>query len=121
MQTISQVLKNLNILELNPAYSTGAVWGSPSAQMPLTAILPLTAKKIASVQVASVADYEEVIKKTGDAFVLLAQYAGSKTRGETCPPVWVTRCAGTKLTWALWFPYEMGKELFRKAWGKYRK
>jgi len=64
MQTdINSVLKNLGILELNPAYSTGSVWGSTATGETTESYSPADGKKIASVQLASHDDYEKVISQ----------------------------------------------------------
>jgi len=64
MQTdINSVLKNLGILELNPAYSTGSVWGSTTTGKTTESYSPADGKKIASVQLASQEDYEKVISQ----------------------------------------------------------
>jgi aldehyde dehydrogenase (NAD+) len=109
MQTISQVLKNLNILELNPAYSTGAVWGSSSGSNIIDSYSPVDGKKIASAQVASATDYEEVIKKAADAFVFWRSMPAPK-RGE------IVRQFGDalrrhKTDLGTLVSYEMGKSL----------
>jgi aldehyde dehydrogenase (NAD+) len=66
METIDQVLKNLNIHKLNPAYSTGMVWGAGSDL--LDSYSPVDGQKIASVQVSDAAAYETVIQKAEEAF-----------------------------------------------------
>ena len=109
MQTISQVLRNLNILELNPAYSTGAVWGSPSGSNTIDSYSPVDGEKIASVQVASVADYEKVITKAADAFLFWRSMPAPK-RGE------IVRQFGDalrkyKTDLGTLVSYEMGKSL----------
>ncbi|HMI01547.1 MAG TPA: aldehyde dehydrogenase family protein, partial [Pedobacter sp.] len=109
MQTISQVLKNLNIPELNPAYSTGAVWGPPSGSDTIDSYSPVDGKKIASVQVASGADYEKVMKKAADAFIFWRSIPAPK-RGE------IVRQFGDalrrhKTDLGTLVSYEMGKSL----------
>lgn len=109
MQTISQVLKNLNILELNPAYSTGVIWGPLSGSNTIDSYSPVDGKKIASVQVASAADYEKVIKKAADAFVFWRSMPAPK-RGE------IVRQFGDalrryKTDLGTLVSYEMGKSL----------
>lgn len=109
MQTIGQVLKNLNILELNPSYSTGTAWGPSSGSNVIDSYSPVDGKKIASVQVASVADYEKVIKKATDAFVFWRSMPAPK-RGD------IVRQFGDALRWhktdlGTLVSYEMGKSL----------
>jgi aldehyde dehydrogenase (NAD+) len=109
MQTISQVLKNLNILELNAAYSTGEVWGPTSGANTIDSYSPVDGKKIASVQVASGADYEKVMKKAADAYLFWRSIPAPK-RGE------IVRQFGDalrrhKTDLGTLVSYEMGKSL----------
>jgi aldehyde dehydrogenase (NAD+) len=109
MQTIRQVLKNLNILELNAAYSTGAVWGPPSGTNTIDSYSPVDGKKIAAVQVASGEDYEKVMKKAADAYPLWRSTPAPK-RGE------IVRQFGEalrlhKADLGTLVSYEMGKSL----------
>jgi aldehyde dehydrogenase (NAD+) len=66
---ISEVLKNLNILELNPAYSTGNEWAALANPSTIESHSPVDGKKIAGVQVATAQDYELVVKKAEAAFL----------------------------------------------------
>lgn len=69
MQTdINSVLKNLGILELNPAYSTGNVWGKTANTKVIESYSPVDGKKIASVQAADKDDYEAVLTQARSAF-----------------------------------------------------
>ena len=69
MQThIDSVLKNLGILELNPAYSTGSIWGGGTSSGTIGSYSPVDGKKIAMVQLAGQEDYETVIGKAQTAF-----------------------------------------------------
>lgn len=65
---ITTVLKNLGILDLNPAYSTGNVWGSTHGSETIDSSSPADGKKIAVVQLANAADYQIVIEKAQTAF-----------------------------------------------------
>lgn len=65
---INSVLKNLGILELNPAYSTGNVWGSTANTKVIDSYSPVDGKKIASVQAAGLQEYETVITQAQQAF-----------------------------------------------------
>jgi aldehyde dehydrogenase (NAD+) len=109
MQTISQVLKNLNILGLNPAYSTGAVWGAASGSNTIDSYSPVDGKKIASVHVAAGADYETVMKKAGDAFIFWRSMPAPK-RGEIVRQFGdaLRKC---KTDLGTLVSYEMGKSL----------
>lgn len=109
MQTISQVLKNLNILELNPAYSTGTVWGPASGSDTIDSFSPVDGRKIAAVQVATQADYETVMKIAADAFIFWRSMPAPK-RGE------IVRQFGDalrkkKTDLGMLVSYEMGKSL----------
>lgn len=59
---INSVLKNLDILELNPAYSTGSVWGDTGNTEIIDSYSPADGKKIAAIHIATHADYETVLK-----------------------------------------------------------
>ncbi|WP_316833960.1 aldehyde dehydrogenase family protein [Pedobacter nutrimenti] len=66
---ISTVLKNLGILDVNPAYSTGNNWGATSDAITIESFSPVDGKKIADVQVATAEDYEKVMKTAEQAFL----------------------------------------------------
>ncbi|PTS92863.1 aldehyde dehydrogenase family protein [Pedobacter sp. HMWF019] len=66
---ISTVLKNLGILEVNPAYSTGSTWGAASGAKTIESFSPVDGKKIADVRVATAEDYENVMKTAEEAFL----------------------------------------------------
>jgi aldehyde dehydrogenase (NAD+) len=66
---ISTVLKNLGVLDLNPAFSTGSNWGASANAKTIDSLSPVDGKKIASVQLATAEDYEAVIKKAEEAFI----------------------------------------------------
>jgi aldehyde dehydrogenase (NAD+) len=68
-KNISAVLKNLGILELNPAYSTGNKWGASANATTIASFSPVNGKKIASVQVAAAKDYQSVVKKAAESFL----------------------------------------------------
>lgn len=78
---ISQVLKNLNILDLNPAYSTGNQWGASTDAKTFDSDSPVDAKKIAGVKVATTENYETVIKKAEEAYLFWRSLPAPK-RGE---------------------------------------
>jgi len=65
---ISSVLKNLGILELNPAYSTGNVWGSDDNAPVIESYSPADGLKIAGIKTASKENYEAVIEQAQVAF-----------------------------------------------------
>lgn len=66
---ISTVLKNLGVLDLNPAFSTGSNWGASASAKTIDSLSPVDGKKIASVQLATAEDYETVVKKAEEAFL----------------------------------------------------
>lgn len=80
-QNISTILKNLGIVALNPAYSTGHEWGGLADSACIDSFSPVDGKKIASVQVATVSDYEAVVKKAEDAYLFWRSQPAPK-RGE---------------------------------------
>ncbi|SMD04638.1 aldehyde dehydrogenase (NAD+) [Pedobacter nyackensis] len=109
MNNISTVLKNLGILKLNPAFSTGSNWGATSGAKTLDSFSPVDGKKIASVQLATDEDYETVIKKAADAFLFWRNFPAPK-RGE------IVRQFGEALRMhkedlGTLVSYEMGKSL----------
>lgn len=106
---ISQVLKNLNILDLNPAYSTGNQWGASSNAKTLISNSPVNAKKIASVKIATAENYETVIEKAEEAYLFWRSLPAPK-RGE------IVRQFGDELRknkedLGTLVSYEMGKSL----------
>ncbi|TKC56001.1 aldehyde dehydrogenase family protein [Pedobacter hiemivivus] len=66
---ISTVLKNLGVLDLNPAFSTGINWSASANAKTIDSLSPVDGKKIASVQLATAEDYEAVVKKAEEAFI----------------------------------------------------
>ncbi|SMC68523.1 L-piperidine-6-carboxylate dehydrogenase [Pedobacter africanus] len=78
---IGTILKNLGIVELNPAYSTGNKWGSLADSARIDSFSPVNGKKIASVLVATKSDYEAVVKKAEEAYLFWRSQPAPK-RGE---------------------------------------
>jgi len=69
MQTdIKSVLRNLGITGTNPAYSTGSTWGGTGSSGTMDSFSPADGSKIASVQLADLNDYEQVIARAHTAF-----------------------------------------------------
>jgi aldehyde dehydrogenase (NAD+) len=60
---IENVLKNLGILEINAAYSTGSQSGSSDQAKAIESHSPVDGKKIATVLAASAAEYERVMQQ----------------------------------------------------------
>ncbi|RNI33037.1 aldehyde dehydrogenase family protein [Rufibacter immobilis] len=110
MQTdISQILSQLGIKEVNPAYSTGLTWGGEQSQQTRTIHSPTNGKSIATVNMASEEDYEQVITQAQQAFLEWRKWPSPK-RGE------VVRQIGQKLReykepLGKLVSYEMGKIL----------
>lgn len=67
-QHIHNVLKNLGIEDVNPAFSTGQIWGASENAKVIDSYSPVNGKRIASVQVANQKEYELVIRKAEEAF-----------------------------------------------------
>ena len=65
---MSSVLKNLGISDLNPACSTGSVWGSSADAERIDSYSPADGKKIAAIQLATAANYEAVMERASTAF-----------------------------------------------------
>lgn len=107
--TISSVLKNLGIQELNPAYSTGQHWSAAKNAKTIDSFSPVDGQKIASIQVATAEDYESVMKKAEHAFLFWRNLPAPK-RGD------IVRQFGDALRVAkedlgTLVSYEMGKSL----------
>ena len=106
---ISTVLKNLNILDINPAYSTGNEWATIKESKALDSYSPVDGKRIASVQTANDEDYNTVIDKASEAFRFWRTMPAPK-RGE------IVRQFGDALRLhkedlGILVSYEMGKSL----------
>ena len=65
---ITEVLNNLGIKDLNPAWSTGSNWGNAQNADHIESFSPVDGKRIAGIHVASTADYESVITTAQEAF-----------------------------------------------------
>ena len=104
---ISEVLKQLGIKEINPAYSTGLAWGGQANPDSKEIFSPADGKLIAAVQLATPADYETVVQKAQEAFLVWQRMPAPK-RGE------IVRQIGDKLRQykeplGKLVSYEMGK------------
>jgi aldehyde dehydrogenase (NAD+) len=106
---ISTILKHLHINDNNEAFSTGATWGSSADAQVKTIISPVDGKKIASVKMATKADYDKVIEKAGEAFKQWRNVPAPK-RGEIVRQVGEALRAKKQELGAL-VSYEMGKSL----------
>lgn len=100
-------LDHLHIKETNPAYSTGLNWGKPDNREERSIYSPVDGKLIASVQMASVEDYDRVVKQAQEAFLVWRKLPSPK-RGD------VVRQIGDELrkhkeSLGKLVSYEMGK------------
>lgn len=107
--SITQILSNLGIQELNPAYSTGSQWGGSAQNKIIESFSPANGEKIAAVRTAADADYEKVIQQASEAFPLWRSIPAPK-RGE------IVRQLGEELRakkndLGTLVSYEMGKSL----------
>ncbi|GAA3973976.1 aldehyde dehydrogenase family protein [Pedobacter ginsengiterrae] len=106
---IQSILKRLGIEPNNAAYSTGSEWGGHSGSNSIDSFSPVDGEKIASVKVASQADYETVIANAQEAFIFWRTVPSPK-RGE------IVRQFGDALrqnkeALGTLVSYEMGKSL----------
>jgi len=106
---IQSILKKLGIEPNNAAYSTGSEWGGHSGSNSIDSFSPVDGEKIASVKVASQADYETVIANAQEAFIFWRTVPSPK-RGE------IVRQFGDALrqnkeALGTLVSYEMGKSL----------
>lgn len=106
---ISTVLKNLGILEVNPAFSTGSNWGASANAKTIDSLSPVDGKKIAGVQLATAADYEAVVRKAQEAFIFWRSLPAPK-RGDIVRQLGDELRLHKKDLGAL-VSYEMGKSL----------
>ena len=108
-QEIHSVLAQLGIKAQNPSYSTGLEWASMGNREIKQIFSPINGELIASVEMANVQDYEAVIKKAQEAFLIWQKIPAPK-RGE------IVRQIGDKLReykepLGKLVTYEMGKIL----------
>lgn len=106
---ISTVLKNLEILDINPAYSTGNQWGPVSEATTIDSYSPVDGKKIAAINVASAKDYEKVMNTAAEAFPVWRSMPAPK-RGEIVRQFGDALRANKEDLGTL-VSYEMGKSL----------
>ncbi len=106
---ISDILKHLHINDINPAFSTGSFWGDSKDGITRSIFSPVDGNEIASVQIASEADYEAVIAKASEAFVKWRTIPAPK-RGEIVRQLGDALRLHKQELGAL-VSYEMGKSL----------
>lgn len=103
-------LKDLQINNTNPGVSTGSEWlTAPAGSESITSYSPVDGQAIASVAVASKADYEAVVAKAEAAFVSWRQWPAPK-RGEVVRQIGEALRAKKEALGKL-VSYEMGKSL----------
>ncbi len=106
---ISEILKRLHINDNNDALSTGSHWESSANAQVKTIYSPVDGKKIASVNLATEADYNKAIAKAQEAFKKWRTVPAPK-RGEIVRQMGEALRAKKQDLGAL-VSYEMGKSL----------
>jgi len=106
---ILEILNHLHINDNNDAVSTGSKWESSAGAQVKTIISPVDGKKIASVKLATAADYNKVVEKAGEAFKQWRTIPAPK-RGEIVRQIGEALRAKKQELGAL-VSYEMGKSL----------
>ncbi|MCX2738542.1 L-piperidine-6-carboxylate dehydrogenase [Pontibacter anaerobius] len=104
---LTDVLHQLGIKEINPAYSTGLAWGGQEGRTTRTINSPADGNTIASVNMANAEDYDKVVATAQEAFKVWRKTPAPK-RGE------IVRQIGDKLrehkeALGKLVSYEMGK------------
>ncbi len=105
---ISEVLAQLGINEINSGASTGQNWIETKGEK-IDSISPVDGSVIASVNAASAADYDNVIKKAQEAFISWRQVPSPK-RGEVVRQL-AEKLREHKDALGKLVSYEMGKSL----------
>src|ERR1700761_3694675 len=106
---IAEILNHLHINDNNEAFSTGSEWGSSADAQVKDIVSPVDGKKIASVKMATEADYNKVIAKAREAFKTWRTVPAPK-RGEIVRQVGEALRAKKEDLGKL-VSYEMGKSL----------
>ena len=106
---IPEILNDLHINDNNEAFSTGSQWGSSAGAQVKTIVSPVDGKKIASVNLATEADYNKVIEKAAEAFKTWRTVPAPK-RGEIVRQIGEALREHKQQLGAL-VSYEMGKSL----------
>jgi len=78
---ISSILNHLHINNNNDAFSTGSHWESSEGTITKDILSPVDGKKIASVKMATAANYNKVVESAQKAFKIWREVPGPK-RGE---------------------------------------
>ncbi|MFD2246153.1 aldehyde dehydrogenase family protein [Pontibacter ruber] len=108
-KAVTDVLHQLGVKDINPAYSTGLAWGGQEGCTTKEIYSPADGNLIASVNMATAEDYEQVVKQAEEAFKVWRKMPAPK-RGE------IVRQIGNKLrehkeALGKLVSYEMGKIL----------
>src|ERR1700761_2231542 len=106
---ILEILNHLHINDNNEAFSTGSNWGSSAGAQVKTIVSPVDGKKIASIKLATEADYNKVIEKAREAFKKWRTIPAPK-RGEIVRQIGEALRNKKQELGAL-VSYEMGKSL----------
>lgn len=110
-----QFLKDLGIREKNFGSSTGCEWNETNDQGELQVVSPVDGKNIASVWLASEADFENIINKAKEAFKYWRMVPAPQ-RGEVVRQIGL-RLREFKEPLGTLVSYEMGKSL-QEGWGE---
>ena len=78
---ITDVLKRLQINDINEAFSTGSNWGSSPGALVKDIVSPTDGKKIAAVNFADAGDYNQLVEQAAKAFLTWRTIPAPK-RGE---------------------------------------
>ncbi|MDB5152079.1 MAG: aldehyde dehydrogenase family protein [Mucilaginibacter sp.] len=106
---ISAILNDLHINDNNDAVSTGSNWGSSADAQVKAIVSPVDGKKIASVKLATEADYNKVIEQAAEAFKKWRTIPAPK-RGEIVRQIGEA-LRNKKQQLGTLVSYEMGKSL----------
>jgi aldehyde dehydrogenase (NAD+) len=106
---ISAILNDLHINDNNDAVSTGSDWRSSADAHVKAIVSPVDGKKIASVKLATEADYNKVIEQAGEAFKKWRTITAPK-RGEIVRQIGEA-LRNKKQELGTLVSYEMGKSL----------
>src|ERR1700761_9600430 len=106
---IASILDRLHINDTNEAFSTGSNWSSSQGAVVKTITSPTDGKKIASVKMATAADYNTVVETAAKAFVNWRTVPAPK-RGEIVREIGNALRENKELLGTL-VSYEMGKSL----------
>ncbi len=109
MLNISQVLKQLGIHKVNESVCTGVNWISAVGSKQRDIVSPVDGKKIGSIIYASITEYEAVMKRANDAFLIWRKMPAPK-RGEIVRQYGEILRENKDALGAL-VSYEMGKSL----------